>query len=62
MPKKGEYVKFKNYEKKMKSPFIIQAEFEGILKPEENGKQNPKEAFKRKIKHTLLAVMVINQC
>ena len=38
MPKKGEYVKFKNYEGKIKSPFIIYADFEGILVPENNGK------------------------
>ena len=30
MPNKGEYVKFKNYERKIKSPFIIYAEFESI--------------------------------
>ena len=27
MPKKDEYVKFKNYERKIKSPFIIYADF-----------------------------------
>ena len=27
MPKKGEYVKFRNYERKAKSPFIIYADF-----------------------------------
>ena len=31
MPTKGEYVKFKTYEKKIKSPFIIHADFESIL-------------------------------
>ena len=30
MPKKGEYVKFKNYERKIKSPFAIYADFESI--------------------------------
>ena len=30
MPKKGEYVKFKNYERKIKSPYIIYADFENI--------------------------------
>ena len=34
MPKKGEYVKFKNYERKIKSPFINDADFESILVPE----------------------------
>ena len=34
MLKKGEFVKFKNYERKIKSPFIIYANFESILVPE----------------------------
>ena len=42
MPKKGEYVKFNNYERKVRSsPFIVYADFESILVPEDNGKQNP---------------------
>ena len=41
MPRKGKYVKLKNYERKIKSPFIIYAEFESILVPEDSGKQNP---------------------
>ena len=48
MPKKGEYVKFKNYERRIKSPFMIYADFESILVPEDNGKQNPKEPFANK--------------
>ena len=44
MPKKGEFVKFKNYErKKIKSLFIIYADFESILVPENIRKQNPEE-------------------
>ena len=39
MPKKGEYVKCKNYERG-RSLFIIYADFESILVPENNGKQN----------------------
>ena len=31
MPKKGEYVRFKNYDRKIKSPFMIYADFESIL-------------------------------
>ena len=31
MPKGGEYVKFKIYEGKIKSPFMIYADFESIL-------------------------------
>ena len=30
MPKKGEYVEFKNHERKIKSLFIIYADFESI--------------------------------
>ena len=33
MPKKREYIKFENYEKKIKSSFIIYADFENILLP-----------------------------
>ena len=45
MLQKGECVKFKNYEKKMKSPLIIYSDFESILLPENNGKQNPEEFY-----------------
>ena len=47
MPNKGEYVKFKNYQRKIKSPFIIYADFESILMPKDHGKQNPKESYKQ---------------
>ena len=40
MPKKSEYVKFKNFEWKIKSPFMIYVNFESILVPEGNGDQN----------------------
>ena len=42
---KSEFVKFKNYEKKKKSPFIIYADFERILVPGNNGKKNPNESY-----------------
>ena len=45
MPKGGEYVKFKNYERKLKSPFIISKDFESILVPEDNEKQHPKDCY-----------------
>ena len=45
MPKKTEYVKFKNYERKIKSPFVIYADCESILVPENNEKQNPEESY-----------------
>ena len=48
MPKKGEYVKFKNYERKIKSPIIIDAGFESILVPEDNRTQNPEESYMNK--------------
>ena len=45
MPEGGEYVKFKNYERKLKSPFIISKDFESILVPEDNEKQHPKDCY-----------------
>ena len=39
MPKKGDYIKFKNYERKLKSPFMINVDFETVLVPKDNGKQ-----------------------
>ena len=48
IPKKGKYVKFKNFERKIKSPFMIYADFESILGPEDNGKQNPNEFYTNK--------------
>ena len=45
MHKKGECVRFKNVERKIYdySPFMIYANFESILVPEDDGKQNPDE-------------------
>ena len=61
MPKKGEYIKFKNYERKIKSPLTIYADFESILVPESNGKQNQEESYTNKYCiNILLAVMPIN--
>ena len=37
MPKKGEYVKLINVKRKIKSPFMIYADFENIPVPEDNG-------------------------
>ena len=45
MPKKGEYVKLKNFERKIKSPFMISTDFESILVLEDNGKHNPEESY-----------------
>ena len=40
MPGMGEYVMYKNYKRKIKSPFFIYADFERILVPENNEMQN----------------------
>ena len=45
IPKKGKYVKFKNNEIKIKSRVITYVDFESILLPEINGKQNSKEFY-----------------
>ena len=45
MPKKSEYVKLKNFERKIKSAFTIYADFESILVPKDNGKLNPNEPY-----------------
>ena len=50
-PKEDEYVKFKNYGQKIK-PAMIYAEFQGILLPEDNEKQNPDEYYTNKYKKT----------
>ena len=52
MLKKGECVRFKNYENKIKSPFLIYADFKSVLVPENNGKQSPDESYTNKyLKH-----------
>ena len=48
MPKKSEYATFKYYERKIKSLFIIYADFESILMPEDNEKQNPEDSYASK--------------
>ena len=47
MPKKDEYVKFRRYERKKKSLKIC-TDFESILVPENNGKQNSNESYTNK--------------
>ena len=59
-PKKVEFVKFKNVERKMKSPFMIYSDFEIILVLEDNGKQNRNESYNKNIKNMSLVVMVMN--
>ena len=48
MSKKGEFVKFKNYERKIKSPFLIYADFESILVPQNDEKQNAEKSYTTK--------------
>ena len=48
MPKKGGYGKFKTYKRKLRSLFIISADFESILAPGDNRKQNPEESHTNK--------------
>ena len=57
MPKKGDYVKFKNYERKINSPFIIYADFESILV---QTKRVLKSLVQTNIKNIFLAVIVVN--
>ena len=54
MPKKGEYLNFKNYEKETKSLLIIYADFEIILVPGARSRsKNPEETYTNKHqKHT----------
>ena len=48
IPKQCKYVRFKNFERKIKSPFMINADFESMLVAEDNGKQNPEESYTNK--------------
>ena len=48
MPKKGENIKFKNFERKIISPFMIYPDFESARVPEDNEKQNPNESYTTK--------------
>ena len=40
IPKNAEHVRFKNCKRKVNSTFVIYADFESILVPEDNKKQN----------------------
>ena len=48
MPQNVEYVKFKNYGRKIKSQFMIYADFESILVPKNNENQNSNETYTNK--------------
>ena len=62
MPKKGKYVQFKNYERKMKSPFMIYVDFESSLVQEKMKYKIQKSFMRMNIKNILLVVMAMNQC
>ena len=53
MPKKGEYIKFRNFGRKTKSPFMIYAAFRSTLLPEKNGNQNPEESYTKKYQNNV---------
>ena len=61
MPKKGEYIRFKKFEREIKSSFIIYADFVSILALKDNEKQNFEESSKTIVKNMLLVDIVINQ-
>ena len=44
---------FNNYERKIKSPFIIYGDFESIMVPEDNRKQNPDGSYSNKYQKNL---------
>ena len=48
MPEKDEYVRFKDFKRKIKSSFTIYAAFESILVLKDNGKQNLNESYTNK--------------
>ena len=58
MPKKDEYVKFKYFGRKIKPPFIIQADFESILVSEDNRKQNSEQTYTNKYQAKILFVVM----
>ena len=60
MLKKGENVKFRNYEREIKSTIIIHANFESILVLENNGKKIQKILMRTNIKSIFFAVVTIN--
>ena len=48
--------------KKIKSPFMIYADFESILVPEDNGKQNPSESYTNELKSFACCPLVFARC
>ena len=50
IPKKGKYVKFKNFKRKIKSPFMTYLDLQSILLPKDNEKRSPEEPYMSKYK------------
>ena len=48
LPRKDEYVRLKNYKRKIKLTYMIYADFKSILVPEDNRKQNPDGTYTNK--------------
>ena len=59
--KKSERVRFKNYERKIKSPFMIYADFDSILGQKIMGNKIQMSLIRTNIKKILLAVTATNQ-
>ena len=51
MAKKYGFVKFQNWTRKIKSQFMIYANFERILLPKNNEKKNPNKSYSNKNKN-----------
>ena len=51
---KGEQFRFKNYGEKIKSPFLIQTDFESTLVPVDSGQQNSNEPNTNKYKKNVV--------
>ena len=60
MPKKCEYVTFKNFKRKAKLPLMIYVKFKSILVPEDNERKIPKILVLTNTKNMLLAVISTN--
>ena len=61
MPKKDEYVRFKNYKNKIKQPFMIYVNFKSISVPEYSKYQNPDVTYMNKYqKHVACSYSYMN--
>ena len=61
MPKKSEYIKFKNCERKIKSPFIIYVDFKVFQCQKIMESKIQKSLIQTNIKNILLVIMAVNQ-